>query len=109
MTSLVKIVVFVPQTHSDIVRKAMGDSGAGVVGLYSHNSFSSKGVGRFIPLEGSHPTIGKIGKLEEVIEDRVECVCERSKAKLVIKAIKEVHPYEEVAIDIYPLIREEDL
>ena len=107
--SQVKIVVFVPKSHTDVVRQAIGDAGAGKIGLYSHCSYSVDGVGRYKPLEGANPAIGEIGKFEEVSEERIECVCERSKAKEVIAAIRKVHPYEEVAFDIYPLISEEEL
>ena len=106
---LVKIVVFVPKKHADLVRKAIGNTGGGNIGNYSHCSFSTEGVGRFKPLLGAKPAIGKIGKLEEVLEERVEFICSRTKAKEIISAIKKVHPYEEVAFDIYPLISETDL
>lgn len=109
MSSQVKIVVFVPETHTDVIRNVIGDVEAGVIGNYSHCSFSSKGTGRFKPLEGAHPALGKIGKLEGVEEERIEFVCLKDKAKEVISAIKRVHPYEEVALDIYPLLSEEDL
>lgn len=109
MTNLIKIVVFVPETHTDIVRRAIGNAGAGQIGNYSHCSFSSKGIGRFKPQEGAHPAIGEVGKLEEVAEERIEFVCPKHKAKEVIAAIKQVHPYEEVALDIYPLLNEEEL
>jgi len=99
----VKIVVFVPETHTDVVRKAMGETGAGIIGNYSHCSFSSKGFGRFRPETGAKPHIGKIGKLEEVAEERIEVVCPREKMDNVIKEIKKVHPYDEVALDVYPL------
>ena len=105
----VKIVVFVPKTHTDIIRQAIGDVGAGKIGNYSHCSYSVDGVGRYKPLEGAKPHIGKVGKFEEVEEERIECVSEKSKAKEVIAAIRKVHPYEEVAFDIYPLISEEEL
>jgi hypothetical protein len=108
-TETVKIVVFVPTSHAEIVRQAMGDAGAGVIGQYSHCSYSVEGVGRFKPLAGAQPSIGELGRLEAVNEERIECVCERGKARRVIAAIKSVHPYEEVALDIYPLISEEDL
>lgn len=62
MSNLVKIVVFVPLTHTDIVRQAIGDAGAGIIGNYSHCSFSSKGTGRYKPLEGAKPAIGEVGK-----------------------------------------------
>ncbi|KKQ51791.1 hypothetical protein A2865_03255 [Candidatus Woesebacteria bacterium RIFCSPHIGHO2_01_FULL_39_17] len=105
----VKIVVFVPQTHADMVRQAMGDAGAGRIGNYSHCSYSVDGVGRYKPLEGAKPHIGEVGKFEEVEEERIECVCERPKTKEVIIAIRKVHPYEEIAFDICPLISEEEL
>lgn len=107
--SQVKIVVFVPKSHTDIVRKAMGDAGAGKIGNYSHCSYSVDGIGRFLPLEGANPTIGEVGKPEEVQEERVECVCDKNEAKVVIAAMRKVHPYEEVAFDIYPLISEDEL
>ena len=109
MNERVKIVVFVPESHADVVRRAMGDAGAGRIGQYSHCSFSVDGVGRYLPLEGAHPSVGEVGKLEAVLEERIECVCARSKAKEVIAAIRSVHPYEEVALDVYPLIDESDL
>lgn len=105
----VKIVVFVPKTHTNIVRRAMGDTGAGIIGNYSHCSYSVDGVGRYKPMEGAKPFIGAVGKFEEVSEERIEYVCDRDKAKEVIAAMRKVHPYEEVAFDIYPLLSESDL
>lgn len=100
----VKIVVFAPIDSADVIRKVIGDQEAGVIGNYSHASFSSRGVGRFIPQNGSNPAIGTFGKLEEVEEERIEVICAKSKAKKVVGAIKKVHPYEEPAIEIYLLI-----
>ncbi|MFA6416272.1 MAG: hypothetical protein WCW56_02165 [Candidatus Paceibacterota bacterium] len=99
----VKIVVFVPESHTDIVREAMGQAGAGVIGNYSFCTFSTKGIGRFKPEQGANPHIGEVGKFEEVAEERIETICSREKMLAVIKAIKEVHPYDEVALDVYPL------
>lgn len=109
MSDQVKIVVFVPETHTDIVRKTIGDASAGRIGNYTHCSFSSKGIGRFKPVEGANPAIGEVGKLEEVEEERIEFICPKDKTKEIIAAIKKVHPYEEVALDIYPLLSEEEL
>jgi hypothetical protein len=105
MTSrkLYKIVVYVPEDYAEELRTAMGDAGAGTIGKYSHCTFTIKGTGRFKPLEGANPTIGEVGKLEEVPEDRIETVCEAGKLKEVLKAIKDVHPYEEPATDVYPI------
>lgn len=109
MSERVKLVVFVPQSHADAVRRAMGDAGAGRIGQYSHCSFSAEGIGRYMPQAGAQPAIGEVGKLEAVEEERIECVCERAQAKAVIAAIRAVHPYEEVALDIYPLLDESEL
>jgi len=97
-SNLVKIVVFVPESHADVVREVMGKAGAGKIGNYSFCSFSSKGMGRFLPGKGAHPKIGKVGELESVQEERIEAVCERANLKKVIVAIKSTHPYEEVAM-----------
>ena len=56
-----------------------------------------------MPGEGAHPAIGEVGKLESVEEERIEAVCARDLLPAVITAIKRVHPYEEVALDVYPL------
>lgn len=99
----VKIVVFVPESHADVVREAMGKSGGGKIGNYTFCSFSSKGIGRFKPEDGAHPTIGEVGKFESVQEERIEVVCPRNLLEDAIMAIRKVHPYEEVAFDVYPL------
>lgn len=103
MANKYKIVVFVPESHADVVRKAMGDAGAGKIGNYTHCSFSSKGIGRFKPVEGANPTIGKVGKFESVEEERIEVVASTQVISDVLTAIKKVHPYEEIAMDFYPL------
>lgn len=101
---VVKLVVFVPETHADVVREALGKAGAGLVGDYKHCSFSVKGIGRFVPLETAHPAIGQRGKMEKVVEERIETVCYKKDLGKIIEAIKRVHPYEEVALDVYPLV-----
>ena len=67
-------------------------------------SFTSEGVGRFRAKEGAKPHIGTIGKLEEVIEERIETICPKGNAKKAVEEIKKAHPYEEPSIDVYPLL-----
>lgn len=98
-----KIVVYVPESHADKLREAMGNAGAGNIGNYSHCTFTIKGVGRFKPEEGANPTIGSVGNLQEVAEERIETVCSGEKLQDVLKAIREIHPYEEPATDVYPI------
>lgn len=99
----VKLVVTVPESHADIVREAIGKAGAGRVGNYSFCSFSSKGTGRFLPLDGANPAIGSIGTLESVSEERIEVNCDQELLTDVVAAIRSVHPYEEPVIDVYAL------
>lgn len=105
----VKIVTFVPLINADEVREALGGAGAGKIGEYSYCSYSLTGKGRFIPSDSAKPHIGTANTLETVEEERIEVVCERENAKAVIEAMKQAHPYEEVAFDIYPLLNEEEL
>jgi len=105
----VKIVVFVPSTHTEMVREAIGKAGAGRIGNYDYCTFSSKGIGRFKPNDKAKPHIGKANQLAEVEEERIEFVCPKDKVKSVIRGIKKIHPYEEVALDIYPLINDGEI
>lgn len=102
-TKKVKLVVFVPISHSEIVRQALGEAGAGRIGNYDFCSFSSRGTGRFRGNESSNPAIGKAHEYESVEEERIEVVVSRETLTDVINRMKLVHPYEEVAFDIYPL------
>ena len=98
-----KLAVYVPVTHSEQLRQAMGDAGAGHIGAYSHCSFSVGGEGRFLPLEGTNPFIGQIGAIETVPEERVETIVPKTLLDQVLAAMKEAHPYEEIAYDIVAL------
>ncbi|WLR43970.1 Nif3-like dinuclear metal center hexameric protein [Bacillus carboniphilus] len=101
--SLKKLVVFVPKTHDEVVRKALGDAGAGHIGAYSHCSYTSNGTGAFFPKEGANPFMGQIGKIEEVEEMRIETIISSDDEQKIIKKMLQAHPYEEVAYDLYEL------
>tara|TARA_Y100001001_G_C7946135_1_gene287392 strand:- start:604 stop:963 length:360 start_codon:yes stop_codon:yes gene_type:complete len=99
-----KIIVHVPKSHAEMVRKAMGDAGGGHVGAYSHCSFSYSGTRRFRPLEGANPHIGKVGQEETVEEECIEVsYIDESILKDVVTAMQKAHPYEESAYEIIEL------
>ncbi|NLY19358.1 MAG: Nif3-like dinuclear metal center hexameric protein [Clostridiaceae bacterium] len=98
---LYKLVVFVPEDSLIKVQKAVFSAGAGWIGNYSDCGFSVMGNGTFRPMEGTNPYIGQTGIFETVKEYRLETVVPRDKLKDVVKSMLEVHPYEEVAYDIY--------
>jgi len=98
-----KVVVAVPVNEADKLREIIGNAGGGKVGNYAHCSFSIKGTGRFLPAIGVNPTIGQVGQLEEVAEERIEITCDSESVRAVVEAIRDTHSYEEPAIDVYEL------
>lgn len=104
----VKIVVTIPLENVEEVRNAICDVGAGVIGNYTHCSMSTKCIGTFKPNEEANPYIEEINTLEFVEEEKLEVVCDCKKVKEVLNKLREVHPYEEPAIDIIPLLEESD-
>ena len=104
----VKIFVTVPKENLEEVRAAMCNAGAGIIGNYTFCSTSTKSVGTFIPNDNANPYIGKQNKLEFVEEEKLEVICNVEKVKNVIKELRKIHPYEEPAIDIFPLISESE-
>jgi len=103
MSSNVKLVIFVPVTHADLIRKTLGDMGIGKKGDYDHCSFSIKGIGRFRSNENADPSVGEPGKYEEVDEEKIEFLVERSRVKEAIEKAKHVHPYEEPVFEVIAL------
>ena len=102
----VKIEVTIPLESVDKVRKSILDEGAGVIGNYTHCSMSTKCVGTFMPIGNANPYIGEKNKLEFVEEEKLEIMCDVNIVKKIIEKIRDVHPYEEPAINIIPLLNE---
>ncbi|OFW34930.1 MAG: Nif3-like dinuclear metal center hexameric protein [Candidatus Aquicultor primus] len=96
-----KIAVFVPRENVDDLISAMGNVGSGVIGEYSHCTFRTEGKGTFYPMLGAHPYLGEVSELNEVDEYRLEMLVSPDRVERVIGAMLEVHPYEEVAYDLY--------
>ena len=105
----VKIIVTIPLENVNEVRNVICSEGAGIIGNYTYCTISTKTIGTFKPTENANPYIGEKNKLEFVEEEKLEVVCSVDRVKKVLKKLREIHPYEEPAIDIIPLINEEDL
>lgn len=105
----VKIFVTVPKNNTNEVRNAVCNAGAGIIGNYSYCTTCVSSLGTFIPNDNAKPYIGVNNRLEFVEEDKLEVICDIKIAKHVITELRKVHPYEEPAIDIIPLIDEKDL
>lgn len=105
----VKIEVTVPKENANVLRDAMFEEGAGVIGNYTHCSTSINTIGTFKPNSNARPYIGKNGNFEVIEEEKLQVVCDVKIAKRVIDKLRKVHPYEEPVVDIIPVISEEDL
>ncbi|ART80781.1 Nif3-like dinuclear metal center hexameric protein [Oceanisphaera avium] len=98
-----KLVFFVPDSHLEHVKAAVFASGAGRIGDYEHCCFETRGTGQFKPITGAKPFIGHVNQLEQVAEVRVELVCHDTLISAAIEALRQAHPYEEPAFDVWQL------
>ena len=104
--NLVKVVTFVPENFASQVRDALFTAGAGNIGNYDSCSYNISGQGTFRGGESTHPFVGEKGKLHFENEIRIETVVPRFRLNSCIDELIRVHPYEEVAYDIYPIENE---
>jgi len=98
-----KLVFFVPSDKMEQVRNAVFEAGAGEIGNYSHCSFNVEGEGSFMANEAAKPHLGRRGEVHFEKERRVEIIFPTHMSDKIVSSLKEVHPYEEVAYDLYPL------
>jgi len=101
--SLKQLTVFVPKEHAEKVREALFAAGAGSIGFYDECSFTVNGDGTFRPGEGSNPFSGQQNIRENADEDMISVIFEDYKQGQVVSAMKNAHPYEEVAHQVYSL------
>jgi dinuclear metal center YbgI/SA1388 family protein len=98
-----KLVAFVPVADRPRLLDALAEAGAGGIGDYDRCGWWATGTGTFRPLAGARPTIGQVGDIEEVLEDRIEMVLPRPRRRAVVEALRATHPYEEPAFDVFEL------
>ena len=104
-----KVGVYIPEKNLEEVKSALFEAGAGSYGNYDLCSWQTLGKTQFRPLKNSRPTKGKVGKLVEVKEYRLEMICTEQNVADVIKALKTFHPYEYPAWDLVRLLDESQL
>jgi hypothetical protein len=98
-----KLVYFVPEDALHATRDAVFAAGGGRIGDYERCSWYTRGTGTFLAAEGAEPAIGRVGEEEHVEECRVELVVPEQHVQAAVAALREAHPYEEVAFDLYQL------
>lgn len=100
---LKKLVTFVPVADAEKVREALFEAGAGHIGNYGSCSFNQNGIGSFKGSDQTNPYVGEKNQLHFEEETRIETIFPKHLQHKVIQTLLKVHPYEEVAWDIYPL------
>mgnify|MGYP001274299540 FL=1 len=109
-STLKKLFTFVPVDKADQVRNAIFAAGGGYFGNYSECSFNAGGTGTFKAGKGADPYVGEIGKQHQEKEIKIEVIFPFYLENKIVAALKESHPYEEVAYDLlnltnnYPVI-----
>ncbi|SCZ36752.1 MULTISPECIES: YqfO family protein [unclassified Pseudomonas] len=98
-----KLCFFVPASHLDVVKNAVFAAGGGRIGDYDHCAWQVLGLGQFRPLDGSQPFIGEAGQVEQVEEWKVELVVADELIRGVVEALKQSHPYETPAYEVWRL------
>lgn len=96
-----KLNFFVPSSDKERVKASLFAIGVGKYENYECCSFETLGVGQFKPINKANPYIGEMGKTELVEEHKVEMVCSDELIKRAVAVLKEVHPYEEVAYEVF--------
>ncbi|HPQ72265.1 MAG TPA: Nif3-like dinuclear metal center hexameric protein [bacterium] len=102
-----KLTVFVPASHVEAVSEAIFAAGGGLIGDYAKCSYRLEGHGTYLPLAGADPYAGKVGALSIEPEVRMEVRVPVARIDGVLRAMKAAHPYEEVAFDLYPTLRQQ--
>ena len=100
-----KLCFFVPDSHVQGVKAALFAVGAGRIGNYDQCCWQVLGQGQFRPLPGSDPYLGEGGVVERVEEWKVELVVADELIQLAVAALKQAHPYETPAYEVYRLER----
>lgn len=98
-----KLTTFVPEENTEEVLDALHQAGAGEIGNYKGCSFKLKGLGTFTPNDLAKPHIGQKNIREEVTEDRIEVIFQAWQQRVVMQALRNAHPYEEVAYYLHNL------
>ncbi|MFI5185576.1 MAG: Nif3-like dinuclear metal center hexameric protein [Chitinophagales bacterium] len=101
--TLKKLFTFAPVDKAEQVRNAIFKAGGGHIGNYSECSFNAGGTGTFKAEEGTHPYAGEIGKQHQEDEIKIEVIFPGWLENNIVMAVKESHPYEEVAYDVVNL------
>tara|TARA_B100001250_G_scaffold83417_1_gene68810 strand:- start:6951 stop:8045 length:1095 start_codon:yes stop_codon:yes gene_type:complete len=100
---LKQLSVYCPKSHADELRNGLFNVGAGDIGNYDECSFTSIGEGTFRANESCNPYLGEVGERQMLEEEKIEVIFPKNREKEILSIMKSIHPYEEVAYQVYML------
>ena len=101
-----KLVVYAPKDHCRRLLDVFFAHDQGVIGQYSCCTFRQAGTGTFKPGPSARPMVGDPGEIVHADEYRIEATIKASVVKELVAALRDIHPYETMAWDVYPLYPE---
>ena len=96
-----KLNYFVQADAKEKTKQALFDVGVGRYENYDRCSFETLGDGQFRPINEANPHIGTLDRVETLKEYKVEMICSDELILEAVKVLKKVHPYEEVAYEVF--------
>jgi dinuclear metal center YbgI/SA1388 family protein len=97
---LKKLVTYAPHEHAARVLEGLFAAGAGHIGRYDECSFSLPGTGTFRAGPGTDPFVGQHGIRQNEPETMIEVIFSAHQQSAILKALRAVHPYEEIAYSV---------
>lgn len=98
-----KLNYYVPVAAKEKTKQALFDIGVGMFDNYESCSWETLGVGQFKPVGNANPNIGELDRLETLEEYKIEFICSDELIHQAVKTLKEAHPYEEVAYEVFKM------
>jgi len=98
-----KLNYYVPVDAKEKTKQALFNIGVGMFDNYENCSWETLGKGQFKPVGNANPAIGSLDTLEVLDEYKIEMICTDELIELAVKTLKEVHPYEEVAYEVFKM------
>ena len=98
-----KLNYYVPTAAKEKTKQALFDIGIGMFDNYENCSWETLGQGQFKPVGNANPNIGSLDTLEVLEEYKIEMICSDELIAEAVKTLKEAHPYEEVAYEVFKM------
>lgn len=98
-----KLNYYVPVDAKEKTKQALFDIGVGKFDNYECCSWETLGDGQFKPIDKANPNIGELDKLEILPEYKIEMICSDELIEEAVKTLKRIHPYEEVAYEVFKI------